>query len=142
MKELQNRRALDHHWSDYASLCHPCDIHYDYISKTETFVHDVEFLQRRLGLNTAQPYTNRSFVRIPIYNSHQRSPRRDVRSSRDVEVNGCRTFARWRKSLKEFENVSSADFKQILELYSSDMKMFGYAWNGDLLEAECDGLCC
>ena len=54
-RHLIKNNELNEHWTEYSLLCHPCEINYDYILKTETMDVDAAQVIRRV-YNSTLPF--------------------------------------------------------------------------------------
>ena len=90
---------FDEHWRHYNSLCHPCDIEYDFIGKMETINEDSEFIMRNL-YNKTCPLT---VMERP--GGHQTTDA--VTSS-------------------HYSNITQEVIQGIYNLYEKDFHLFGY----------------
>ena len=109
---------LDHHWEDIDKLCHPCQIHYNYIGKLETMDSDAENIITKLQSTVSRrAYTLENLNRKFSYADH--------------------SSGGYKARLRDFHNVSSGDMEQILEIYKDDMTKFGYSWNTKKLQTSC-----
>lgn len=58
-----NRNVWDPHWKSVYEVCHPCNLHYDYIIKADTFVNDARNLFKVLYM-LALPLCTGAFDRM------------------------------------------------------------------------------
>ena len=94
---LSDPVEYDEHWSLYDDVCSPCSIKYDYIGKVETMATDAPHIIRRLNITGIQ---------LPSFHVHHK------RNS---------------SYLNYYNSVESGDIYKLMEIYSKDFDLFGYA---------------
>lgn len=95
--ETEKEEAFNEHWRQVYRLCHPCQIHYDFVGKLETLEEDAQHLLRILDVE-------REIQFPPGYRN--------------------RTAASWEHDW--FANVPLEDRRKLYELYEPDFRLFGY----------------
>ena len=92
---------FNRHWAQYSTLCHPCHIDYDYIVKFETMREDAAYVLSKLG-----PHHECLEEKYPeLFNVTQKSA-----SMYDTQ----------------FSILSSQQISRLKDIYSIDLKLFGY----------------
>ena len=100
---FQNGRLRhDPHFENYASLCSPCTIKYDFIGKQETFNEDSNFL-----LNT-------------VFKKKIKTPKTPYETNSGQE-----------ETRKAFRSLPEHLRKLVVEQYAIDAEMFGYDMHGN-----------
>ncbi|ELT88384.1 hypothetical protein CAPTEDRAFT_26156, partial [Capitella teleta] len=90
--------SSDPHWGTFRN-CKPCLVRYDYISRTETVEQDSGDIMAALGLGD----------HLPAIHMH-----------RSAGLHSMETH------LWQFENVSRKIYDKLLDIYQTDMDIFGY----------------
>ena len=94
-------RYFEPHWAQYATLCHPCHVDYDYIVKFETMREDAAYVLSKLG-----PHDQCLEDKYPeLFSFTQTS------SSRMNEF---------------YADLSTKQTDKVNEMYKIDFKLFGY----------------
>ncbi|XP_036438624.1 carbohydrate sulfotransferase 12-like [Colossoma macropomum] len=88
---------LDEHWRQMTHLCHPCQIHYDFIGKMETMEEDAAHLLRMLHVD--------NIVQFP-------------------KIKSSTTDENWIKTW--FPNIATERRRKLFKLFETDYKLFGY----------------
>uniref|UniRef100_A0A3B4C9U2 Carbohydrate sulfotransferase n=2 Tax=Pygocentrus nattereri TaxID=42514 RepID=A0A3B4C9U2_PYGNA len=88
---------LDEHWRQTAHLCHPCQIHYDFIGKMETMEEDAAHLLRMLRVD--------NIVQFP-------------------KIKSSTTDENWIKTW--FPTITADSRRKLFKLFETDYKLFGY----------------
>ncbi len=98
------------HWLDYQSLCHPCQMNYDYVVKMETLKSDNMVLNKLLGGDPNARYP-------------------EARVNKNLmEAEGTSSAYKYDEILRDLELQHPDIFRQVLQKYSADMELFGYTW--------------
>ena len=92
---------FNRHWAQYSTLCHPCHIDYDYIVKFETMREDATYVLSKLG-----PHHECLEEKYPeLFNYSQ--------STSSVYDS-------------QFSQLTPLQISRLKEIYSIDLKLFGY----------------
>ena len=91
---------LDEHWCPYYRLCHPCQVHYDFIGKYETLSTDAAEVLKQAYHVTDIPF--------PVETKQHKTG-----------VDGSVTAAYFKEVLPE-------DTQKLKQMYRYDFKLFGY----------------
>lgn len=107
------------HWAPITSLCHPCDIRYDFVGQLETLSSDADAILSRLGVVDVVHFP----ARADTYGLY--APSAELLAS-------------------TFSEVPHSKLRRLLALYGGDMEAFGYNCNCSRLRhsksfAGCDG---
>ena len=105
--KLRNR-----HFARQETICHPCEIKYDYIAKLESHKSDVAYIVHK-----------------------KLSGHGDV----NLNVHSVTGGAAMTKVLPEFANVTSKQIEMMHDKFHFDMQLFGYSieYKNGILEAKC-----
>uniref|UniRef100_UPI00358F66D4 carbohydrate sulfotransferase 11-like n=1 Tax=Myxine glutinosa TaxID=7769 RepID=UPI00358F66D4 len=95
----RRERELNEHWERAASLCSPCQIHYDVIGKYETLNDDAALILRHVGMNNVTRFPLRS----------------------------VRTRTTHAMTAHFFENITATERLKLFDLYRIDFLMFNYS---------------
>ena len=111
-------------WQSFESICHHCQIDYDYIIKSETLEEDGKMLSHALDTDVLPP-----FVHV------------NSRFEQDHESFKYDTL------LQEMEKNETDIIYKLLTYYDKDIKMFGYQWDNLAKTSFCSnwdeiGNCC
>ena len=85
------------HWARQVDLCHPCNIHYDYIATLETMDQDLPYINDLLGIE------GKKDIRLNIRAKALSKPLWDI-----------------------YFNLSTQLIKDIYSVYRRDFELFGY----------------
>jgi hypothetical protein len=98
-------RQCNQHWRPMFDLCHPCQIHYDFIGHYDTLTADADFVIKRIGAHNK--------VRFPY---------EDPDNQRQQKT---------REILKQmYDTVSDSDLSRLRAVvYQNDFELFGYEWS-------------
>ena len=105
----------DKHWKSYQDLCHPLNIHYDYVLKLES-IKDQMFPVLELLASDTIPVSHLASLVIPMNKSNKRN-----NDSDDIAP--------------EMLDLSMEQRVRIVKRYQADMEMFGYGF--DVNTAKC-----
>ncbi|KAL1005208.1 hypothetical protein UPYG_G00056040 [Umbra pygmaea] len=95
--ETERKQPFNEHWRQVYRLCHPCQIHYDFIGTLENLEEDSDQLLRILGVEDQ--------ITFPLSNRN-------------------RTSASWEHDW--FADVPEELRRKLYSLYEADFEMFGY----------------
>ena len=105
VKSHHTEPLLDYHWENFAKLCFPCAISYDYIAKLETNTPDAEYIVDKYleGVH---------YDKVAVKNQN-----------RNV------THGIWGtgKPLDLYANITDSVYEELVPFYKGDMEMFGYS---------------
>ena len=90
------------HWSPMWTICEPCLIDYDVITKTETMDEDFKYLQKKWNEK----------LKVPAFHAY---------SDTKMDYNNYEE-----NLLKIYKNVSRKVIEKLVEVYEWDFKLFGY----------------
>ena len=97
----KGQEYLDGHFAQYATLCHPCHVDYDYIVKLETMREDAAYVLSKLG-----PHDQCLEDKYP-----------DLFSFTQTSSSLFNSY---------FSTLSSQQIHRLKKIYSIDFKLFGY----------------
>ena len=106
-------RKKDHHWKPVTDLCHPCEIHYDYIVRLETSYAD--YLQVFFKLKNA-----------PDSKAYLLESMAAFKAGTDRE-----------RITKYYSQIPAEWINILRRIYRFDMNLFGYTWDDMLLTYGC-----
>ncbi|XP_063783842.1 carbohydrate sulfotransferase 11 isoform X4 [Pseudophryne corroboree] len=95
----QKEEPFNEHWQTVFSLCHPCQIHFDFIGKYETLEEDSNYVLQLAGV--------RDYLKFPTF----------AKSTRTTDE----------MTAEFFQNISLEHQTQLYELYKLDYLMFNYS---------------
>ena len=90
------------HWSPMWTICEPCLVDYDVITKTETMDEDFKYLQKKWNEK----------LKVPAFHAY---------SDTKMDYNNYEE-----NLLKIYKNVSRKVIEKLVEVYEWDFKLFGY----------------
>lgn len=108
------------HWDSATNLCHPCDIHYDHIIRTETIAHDSQKILEILSEGFDK------LLELEIIHSERNNT---VQALKDTKMHA--------KALEDFQQISKNMLERLKDKYHNDMDIFGYNFDISTHEAFC-----
>ena len=114
---LRKQRRINNHWKPVFLNCAPCSEHYEIIVKLETFEKDVNYIRRRLGLDSM-------FNSSSSRKGHQSADRRLVDS-----VVGQQSADRTSEEMavEVFRSLDRKLVERVYQIYEPDFLLFGYS---------------
>jgi hypothetical protein len=112
----------DEHWQPQHRLCHPCQIHYDYIAKFESLETDALRLLR-------------------LFNASVDSVSTINKATEMTNPTGYRKLG----TTRSFGELSRNTVESLQELYKTDFQVFKYNWSdntGSMCNAKNTTYCC
>ena len=92
----------DRHWQSYDKLCHPCDIHYDFIGHFDSMQEEAPYILRQTGMDRVATF--------PEYRTHNTTS----------------------KLLEKYAPISRAKIVELAKAFEKDFEMFNYTFPGPL----------
>jgi len=90
------------HWETYDKLCHPCDIHYDFIGHFDHMPEEAAYILRQTGMDQVATF--------PEFLTHNTTS----------------------KMLRNYAQIPKAKIFELAEAFRQDLEMFGYGFPGSL----------
>jgi len=90
------------HWKTYYKLCHPCDIHYDFIGRFDHMPEEAAYLLRQTGMDQVATF--------PEFLTHNTT----------------------NKMFGNYAQIPKAKIFELAEAFRQDLEMFGYGFPGSL----------
>ena len=106
---IDEEAPRDIHWDNMHSICHPCDIKYDYVIRQETMAEDAVQILAKLSQGRPENLT------LSAIHSH-----------RGITKSDSDFFQRY---IQEFQTIDLRDLQQVKAKYTEDMEMFGYSFH-------------
>ena len=100
----------DRHWDSYDKLCHPCDIHYDFIGHFEHMPEEAPYILRQTGMDRLATF--------PDFLTHDTSS----------------------KLLEKYAPIPKAKIVELAKAFEKDFEMFNYTFPGPLSDLMSDTL--
>lgn len=92
-------KPYDSHWSRIWNVCQPCNVHYDFIGKVETYENDAHYVMKIRGLLKAI-----GNLSVTLNRSHS-----------ERIVGEC------------FSQLNQTDFNELYDIYRRDFELFDYS---------------
>ena len=92
----------ERHWKTYNKLCHPCDIHYDFIGHFDHMPEEAAYILWQTGMDQVATF--------PEFLTHNTTS----------------------KMLRNYAQIPKAKIFELAEAFRQDLEMFGYGFPGSL----------
>ena len=116
------------HWSPGITICEPCLLDYNIVSKTETMDDDIEYIQSQWNPN----------LKIPGFGVYGSSSYEGSRaSSLHFRKSSLINYKHFEESLlKIYENIPLSLILKLVEVYEWDFRLFGYDYTPFIEQAQ------
>ena len=91
------------HWKTYDKLCHPCDIHYDFIGHFDHMTEEAAYILRQTGMDQVATFPKKGF-----------------------------THNTTGKMLGKYAQIPKRKIDELGKVFQKDFEMFGYGFPGSL----------